>query len=675
MILELKGNYISLSDFISEELNNFTVITGKNGSGKSQLIQLFFNKKDGKVNSNYEFQTNINLDLNKIIIEGIENPEIKTQENNKWKEKVNFINKPNFHKNTIEFLLKLAENEIWLDDIYNKNILKKLKIKEEELFITLNEIILNDSYFDKNLPPGSRKSNLAVKIKTLDDSINCFKKYIAFDRPEIKNIFEVSNIVAKYRNKNIRTLDNNDFYKTPIDEYYLDTPDLFKTQIESLFYNYCKKRDINNTNYLNKKEYGDDINAISDLEFVKRHIQPWLIINDIFNKHNIDFEFKGIKREEFTPDSSIHFSLIKKSVNQRVNLNSLSSGEKIIIGLIIKLFIAKYYDDKLEFPELLILDEPDAYLHPEMSKLLIEVLYEYFVKEIGIKVIITTHSPSTIALCPEESIYEIKNTPETSLKKVTKDYALELLTGFIPNLSIDYKNHKQVFVESETDVKYYTTLFNKLNQEKQYHFNLYFISNTNGKGNCDLVKSTVKQIRQSGNKTSFGIIDRDLNNKSDDFVKVHGENKVYSIENYIYNPIYIIIYFMQEKGANNIFKELEIEETINYYNIGLKDERFLQKLCNWFFMKYYQRFVTIRQEEKDDLVEFNFYNGKKINIPKWYLEFKGHDIEKKLKEVFQSFKNHNKSEGKLQEEIINVIARCYPFIPQDSVDLIESLTK
>ena len=41
MKIELSSNYKSLTPFISEELPNFTVIIGKNGNGKSQLVQKF----------------------------------------------------------------------------------------------------------------------------------------------------------------------------------------------------------------------------------------------------------------------------------------------------------------------------------------------------------------------------------------------------------------------------------------------------------------------------------------------------------------------------------------------------------------------------------------------------------------------------------------------------------
>jgi len=54
----------------------------------------------------------------------------------------------------------------------------------------------------------------------------------------------------------------------------------------------------------------------------------------------------------------------------------------------------------------LLLDEVDASLHPSMIKNLLDVIEKIFLKN-GCKVILATHSPTTVALAPEESIYEI----------------------------------------------------------------------------------------------------------------------------------------------------------------------------------------------------------------------------------------------------------------------------
>ena len=151
----------------------------------------------------------------------------------------------------------------------------------------------------------------------------------------------------------------------------------------------------------------------------------------------------------------------------------------------VKLFQNEYYNSNLSFPNLIVFDEPDAHLHPELSGLLIDVLRKTFVIDLGIKVIVSTHSPSTVALSPDDSIFEIKNYPKTELKKIDKDRALDILTGHLPTLSIDYKNHKQIFVESPTDVEYYQTIFNKIYNEERLPYKLYFISNSDGKVNSN----------------------------------------------------------------------------------------------------------------------------------------------------------------------------------------------
>ncbi len=468
-------------------------------------------------------------------------------------------------------------------------------------------------------------------------------------------------------------MNESDFYLTPIPDYFLDDPKLFGSQLEYVFYNYAKRRDQNQRLFFEKETYNDRNDSISDDEFVKNFIPPWVSINEILGQHNLDFKFKGIERQDFTSEANISFQLVKTTIGKDIEFQHLSSGEKVIIGLIIKLFTSQYYNDKLEFPELIILDEPDAHLHPEMSKLLIDVLNGTFVQKLGIRVILTSHSPSTIALCPDNSIYQLKNEPTTSLKRIEKEDALEILTGHLPTLSIDYKNHKQVFVESPTDIVYYQTIFNKLNQANKYSYRLYFISNSYGKGSCEQVIKIVDDIRTTGNQTSYGIIDWDLKNRETDYVKVHGLGNRYNVENYLYDPIYISILLMNLK-AHNVYNELGIDETINQYSLGGESNEFLQNISDWFFAKYYETH-KVDEEKQNELAEIEYLNGKKINVPKWYLEFSGHDFEKRIKDIFSAIEGRYRSEGELQKEISLIVGKCFPFIPKDSELLIERIIK
>lgn len=65
-------------------------------------------------------------------------------------------------------------------------------------------------------------------------------------------------------------------------------------------------------------------------------------------------------------------------------------------------------------------------------------------------------------------------------------------------------NHRQVFVESETDVIYYQTLYSKHNNETSLRYKLYFILCQKGKTNSDWVQQIVNQLRNSGNNTVWG---------------------------------------------------------------------------------------------------------------------------------------------------------------------------
>ena len=660
MIIQFKGEHKSLKSFKSEVLDSFSVITGENGCGKSQLIELIGLKANNQLTPLLSLE--FNPPLSKIQIEGIENSNLTALNNSNWKSKVDqYVNQfKSIGENSKKLCELFIQNKAWITELKENSIVKTLTSvssdKVEEL-VTRSLKEIEPNYFKHD------RTYAQIEARLPQHTVLDAKKRTAC----IVAIF-----VAKYREKDITELQDGDFYLTPIPDYFLDEPKLFGSQLEYVFYNYAKRRDQNRRLFFDKEVDKDENSSISDEEFISNFPPPWTLINEILNHHELNFQFKGIDKKDFSADASIGFHLVKTTIGKDIEFQHLSSGEKVIIGLIIKLFTSDYYSEKLVFPELLVLDEPDAYLHPEMSKLLLDVLNGTFVQKLGIKVIMVTHSPSTIALCPDNSIYELKNEPITSLHKIEKHDALKLLTGFIPTLSIDYKNHKQVFVESPTDIKYYQTVFNKLNQERNYPFRLYFISNSYGKGNCDQVIKIVDDIRISGNETCYGIIDWDLKNSSQDYVKVHGLNKRNNVENYIYDPIYLSVLFMNLK-AHGIYNELRIDETFNQYSIGIESEEFLQQVVDWFFSKYYEIHKTGKELiEKQTKVEY--LNGKKVKIPTWFLTFQGHDYEIRIKQVFSALNKYTR-EGQLQKELTTIIGKCYPLIPKDSELLIEELIK
>ena len=393
-------------------------------------------------------------------------------------------------------------------------------------------------------------------------------------------------------------------------------------------------------------------------------IEPWETLRSIIRNSKLPYEIndpsKNSVKDFFT------LMITHKDLKCNVEFTDLSSGEKVLMSLAIYLFKYQFYSLK---PKLLILDEPDAHLHPEMAYALISILYDFFVKDLNINVILTTHSPSTIAMVNDDSIFRVSNKDNEFLKKISKDDALKLLTSFIPTLNIDYKNHKQVFVESPTDRNYYQAVFEKISIENNVESKLYFISNGYGKGSCTQVIETVESIRKSQNESFFGIIDWDKTNNDVNYVKVHGKNNRYSLENYVYDPVYIIILLLQLE-AHNIHSELGISKNYNQFSL-YNDIDLVNKAIEWFFNKIYDKYPAYKSEHGSKRRTY-YFNDLELEFPLWYLEEQGHSVEEKLKIIFPAFGSF-RNEGQLQSELTKIIIKSYPLIPLDTVKVFEEI--
>lgn len=86
MKIEIKQKYKSLNPFISEELNGLTVITGKNGSGKTQLLELISKINEYRNNGNGRKNLELEPALKNIQVEGITKLDTNSITLEWWKE-------------------------------------------------------------------------------------------------------------------------------------------------------------------------------------------------------------------------------------------------------------------------------------------------------------------------------------------------------------------------------------------------------------------------------------------------------------------------------------------------------------------------------------------------------------------------------------------------------------
>lgn len=421
----------------------------------------------------------------------------------------------------------------------------------------------------------------------------------------------------------------------------------------------------------------DEINLLAKRELSEAEIReklgrkPWEVLREIIESAKLPFNINDPSTDDFY--SSFHLKLTDKISNAEIEFNSLSSGEMVLMSLVFYLYNSQ---EKGVYPKLFLLDEPDAHLHPSMSQQFINVMKKVLVDDMGVQVIMTTHSPSTVALAPEDAIFVASRVGDR-IQKSSKDAALKLLTSGVPSFSVSYENRRQVFVESKYDVYFYEKIYRKILSTLLPEVSLTFISSGESKtdkhGNpissCDQVVNITNVLRGSGNKFVWGIVDWDASNEEAEFVKVLGQGNRYSIENYLLDPILITALLFREKLVTR--EELGLPAHTLYSDLNRFDCTQLQAIADYTVDK-------VRSEIKptsEESIEVLLLNNLKISLPLWYLHHQGHDLENKILNAFPSLnKIKAGKEEALKNAIINKVIDDLPeLISRDFLDLFTKL--
>lgn len=412
--------------------------------------------------------------------------------------------------------------------------------------------------------------------------------------------------------------------------------------------------------FLNAEEKTDKYPVIDDESFIKKFgPAPWSLINEILKRAKLPYEFPSPGLSN--PELAYTLKLIDITTGKNISVNDLSSGEKVLMSLALAIYNVGEGGVR---PELLLLDEPDAPLHPQYSHLMIETLIETIVKRAGVKVVMTTHSPTTVAIAPDNSVYEI-NREEKIPAMISPGKAVTVLTQGIDFLRVSYEKRRQVFVESKYDVEYFEKLFDALNRRRKFNYQPIFMEPHSGTSNCTDVIDIVDKLRIAGNDLVWGIIDFDASNVSRDTILVLGEGKRYAIENYLLDPLYVVLALIRYGKAT--YQDFGVTTQISYPDAAYLPESECQILID--------NFLTILGMNMDNLMPVTLENGYQLNYPQEFLLHQGHNYETLIQSKFTKLQAISRGQGDsaLKLGLAEVIAEFPQFLPVEIGNLFESL--
>lgn len=588
MRIKIKKIYKSIHTIQDIDIPDFMVLTGKNGSGKSHLMEAMTNQEICTIlNSEGKQLTQIKY----IPFNGL-NPHID--------ENCEYLGLTNVRKQ--------AWNAV-------KNLLSEYERKyARRIYSSFNQFVISDN--------GRKK--LVGKL-------------------------------GKIANWDPRLITEELF----LDNYEISSDEMFSSQFASIFKLYHVRYVDNKFNkYLNDTE-GQQNKVLTDEEFERLHgPKPWDLINKMLSKAGLTYrvnhpEGGGNKEHDFK------LQLIDVNTGTGIQVNDLSTGEKVLMSLALSIYNTK---EETARPDVLLLDEPDAALHPEFSKVLVSAIQESIVNEAKVKVIISTHSPMTVAISPEESLFlmdKVKSKPV----KITKQQAVNTLTKDLDNIRLSFENRRQVFVESPYDVQYFsriiTQIWDVLPTVPQF-----LPPKSSSGSNCDDVSSIVNALRGCGNDLVYGIKDFDGKNHSSDYVLVLGENARYAIDNYVFDPIYVAFLLVREG-------------LLKTESIGLKPLTYVQlkQLSDTDIQKMIDHVISTLGLSSANILTYKVQSGKEFKATREYFMLRGHDLEDQIKDTWRGLnKFASGGDNKLKNHVLEHVWRDYPdYISVDFVELFKKI--
>lgn len=440
--LKLLTRYKSLqAGFEWRDIPPFAVITGVNGVGKTQLLEVIKGRSDepdrqGLIHSINREITSLSGHANLVFSE------------NTTKRKLSLNGLIDYVKNSDQRLVELRKLDKQINAFQNNIARWRSQISQTK-----------DKVERLRLEDDIRAYDLQIK-NCLDQKLNV--NVYAYDE-------ELSRIARKLKKK-AEDLTEDEIRQLAIDNFEsLTTVDELSKFVAD-----------ENLRYMKRVTFLSETHHDEEREMLIAQERPYQTINRIFRKYGFDYYDM---LNPFPVDGRLNGEIrFQGKEEEVVEYDSLSSGEKAIVQYVIWSYGQDFRGNRLNT---MVLDEPDAHLHPSMSKMMVEIFSEMSIKKEvgggGIRIIMTTHSPSTVAFTPDGSLFVMER--EDGNKKVirptTSEDAVEILSDGVftfsramSHFTLLSSSHSQnlVFVEGKTDVLHFTRAMQVLGYKLDVEF-------------------------------------------------------------------------------------------------------------------------------------------------------------------------------------------------------------
>ncbi|WP_282016085.1 AAA family ATPase [Marinifilum flexuosum] len=428
-----------------------------------------------------------------------------------------------------------------------------------------------------------------------------------------------------------------------------------------------------NNKFQNTKQYLTSL-KMKDLQQIQKSLRDGETkdfdsltdIRQFFNSFFAPMEFDDV----YLDTNPFNFSI--KTPKGTIDIDELSSGEKEVLNTYIHFHQLKPKDSIILF------DEPDVHLHPELERRYLRILKEL---SSGNQMIITTHAPEMMIEAGSESLFTVLKYPNGTdnqfLKVSSNEQLHQSLTNVMGAKGFVSLNKKIVFIEGEessTDVDLFEKLFP--NNEK----NISFIP----AGNSLTVKSTAARVNDlltEGNSFQqyYCIIDGDFDRHSDiEELENIFKLPVYHVENYLLDENIVFQSLNQILGRTNPYanseqvkealKEIALEDVhLLPYTRAMLDSKVYSNTELAKDMIYQKRFDELKDIEPVTFAEIRTEAQRAIEVSieqgEWNKRCKGRELIKGL------CNRH----GLNYEQFRNILISNFSVVPRDLSEIVDKI--